>query len=719
MSKMYLLVVFLTVFSFGMLGQSKEFIPLDLPTQNLIKFNRYLSNPTFSIIGEKSSKISLYNRRQWIDFDGSPEAYMLNYSGLISENVGVGLNAYQQNSGVLKNFGVIANYAYRFKFSDNIAVTFGVNAAYLISGLNRSKIFGDPDPALEALDNNSIFMCMPGGNISFGRFDLGVYAENFIDYSIKTGETLTEFKDKSFTSHIMYTQPFSVPTGIFKDAALQIMVKSRKTPDRGYVMSGSLLLDLPKAGWVQGGYNKFYGYSVGLGVNVSKHISFGYVLEKGMSRDIKNFGNTHEITMAYTFDPRKKKETQEEKDDSKKTLDAVEEKDGEKSKKTVEELETDKASSNSESSEAIRKEEALEKAKENRASKIVQNRAISPNTHDANGVQYQYLGVVPGVKNGYYVTTKVFNNEILAKNEVAALKANGHKVSYFKNSNNGYFYVYLDRYLSWDKVKKIVKSNYNDTYVGDLLIMDVAVEKNPVKIAAPKKRKVINKKPRITRRKTTNTSDNTSDNTSEDEIRSSYANKTKKPRRIAQKVTLHIDDVASGYYLIASVFSVKSNADRFIDKLKEQGLDARYFINPKNKYRYVYLQYSEEKAETLKAYYSNVNDTYFDEIWVMHVLSHNKRKPRVKPQMVLTTTDVPSGFYIIVGVYSKERNATRFLNKLKNDGLDANYFVNPKNKYRYIYLVHSESKRLVSSSYYSNIDNTYFGEKWIMAIKKR
>ena len=67
--------------------------------------------------------------------------------------------------------------------------------------------------------------------------------------------------------------------------------------------SGSLILDLPKLGWIQGGFDDYYGASVGLGFNLSKRISLGYTFERGVSGSTVNLGPTHEISFAYSFQP--------------------------------------------------------------------------------------------------------------------------------------------------------------------------------------------------------------------------------------------------------------------------------------------------------------------------------------------------------------------------------------------------------------------------------
>ncbi|MDH3796447.1 MAG: hypothetical protein OER83_06205, partial [Flavobacteriaceae bacterium] len=75
----------------------------------------------------------------------------------------------------------------------------------------------------------------------------------------------------------------------------------------------------------------------------------------------------------------------------------------------------------------------------------------------------------------------------------------------------------------------------------------------------------------------------------------------------------------NGFYIIANVFANPNNAKRFVKYLNNQGLNASYFINPENDYRYVYLKKHNSWNNALIAYYSNLNDTYMDKMWIMRV----------------------------------------------------------------------------------------------------
>ena len=74
-------IVFL-ILAFGLLNveaQEEEvpFIAYDVPTQNLLKFNRFLLNPTFSTVREDKSYINLFHRNQSVSFEDTNQTYFL------------------------------------------------------------------------------------------------------------------------------------------------------------------------------------------------------------------------------------------------------------------------------------------------------------------------------------------------------------------------------------------------------------------------------------------------------------------------------------------------------------------------------------------------------------------------------------------------------------------------------------------------------------------
>src|SRR5690554_867181 len=278
---------------------------IDIPAQNLLKFNRFLINPTFSTVNEDNSYINLYHRNQWVSFDDNFQTYLGSYSGRISDRSGLGLSIYHQKFGTIANFGAIANYAYGIRLSQHSNLTFGFNLSYYSSGVDKSNINPNQpnDPTIADLENGSLLTFQPGINLSIGSFDVGLYAEDAFDYNFKTSESLTEFKDKTFSAHLMYTNRFDNGVGMLENARFSALTRARRMGDEDLSFSGSLILDMPKLGWIQGGYDEFYGVAAGVGFNLTKRLSLGYTIEKGIRDQISNFGVTHEINFAYSFQP--------------------------------------------------------------------------------------------------------------------------------------------------------------------------------------------------------------------------------------------------------------------------------------------------------------------------------------------------------------------------------------------------------------------------------
>ena len=114
-------VILFTGFVFANLqAQDAPVLTFTIPTQNTLLLNRFMMNPTFSVVRENDSYLTLYHRNQWIQFDDSPELYMLSYSGKYSERAGVGIGIYQQNLGIISSFGGVGNYAYQIPIREKI-----------------------------------------------------------------------------------------------------------------------------------------------------------------------------------------------------------------------------------------------------------------------------------------------------------------------------------------------------------------------------------------------------------------------------------------------------------------------------------------------------------------------------------------------------------------------------------------------------------------------
>jgi type IX secretion system PorP/SprF family membrane protein len=642
-----------------------------------------LINPTFSTVREDKSYINLFHRNQSTSFKDNNQTYFLSYSGRIGDRSGLGLSLYTQREGVLNNYGVLANYAYGIKLNDKSNFTFGANVSYYNSGLDQNRVNTiEDDPFLSNFEDQNLLSFQPGFNISYGKFDFGVFAENLLDYNLKTSEMATEFADKTYSAHLQYTHQFENGSGIMEEARLMPLARVRKVGDEDVVLGGSLILDLPKLGWVQGGYDSFYGAAAGVGFNLGKRLSLGYTMEKGMGSNFDNFGVTHEISFAYSFTPTLTEDRVMLEEQQEEQLAQTEEIKEELTDKDlrIQELEEALASTNSLLDEHILKQDSIENSRnsdlERRFEQIMRmvraetggnkpdleekarqmyyvnndksggsltpqpnsnagipetenlssilkenNTAVATNrnalkktntqTQDRTaspGIKRRKFKNLDGVAEGYYVVANVYKGKQYMNKFMEKMRAQGFEADYIDNTNNGLKYVYLDKFDNYQEALTAAESQLNGSYDEKLWIMEVGTSNTRYAEEAYAAN--------TDKLKTKAASYDT------DDLRKNVVSRDKvavQKRPVA--TPMELDGVASGFYIIANVFANPRNANRFVKVLNQQGLSASYFINPKNNYRYVYIKKHESWNNALMSYYSKLNNSYDQDMWIMRVTS--------------------------------------------------------------------------------------------------
>ncbi|WP_252730088.1 OmpA family protein [Zobellia uliginosa] len=81
-------------------------------------------------------------------------------------------------------------------------------------------------------------------------------------------------------------------------------------------------------------------------------------------------------------------------------------------------------------------------------------------------------------------------------------------------------------------------------------------------------------------------------------------------------------------------------------------------------------------------------------------------------------TGTENGYYIISGVFSKEKTLNKALKKLSKKGFDsAGYIFNPQNDLNYVYLAYYPFGLEAVDACASNLDDRYTDDKWILEIE--
>jgi len=502
---------------------------------NQLFFNRFLINPTFSLVRENKSYLNILHRNQYATFDDNNQNYFLGFSNRLSENTAVGIGVYSQWAGVIQEFGFNANYATAVQLGDKSKLTFGTNVTYFNEGLDKNRVVvTENDPEISDANKESKIAIQPGITLSVGKFDFGLYAEDLIKFNQTTNEFLTQLNDKSIKASLQYTHTFGNSRGLFENARFMPLIQMGKNTDGSLAYLGSVLLDMPNYGWLQSTLDDEYGLSMGLGFNLSKKMSLGYLMEKDIKQKEADLGWNHELSLAYTFKNddednsyadnsedakidrivrnyeeqilRLTAENKERKNKNKKSITTSENEDEPNALAFENRLILDEMILRQDSVERARSKEfekrfetivrilrhdlkqsikpeskmfnnpksAIQVAsiKEPKVSKKMKPTA-APEKYEKLPIKILDQSEFIGVKSGYYVIANVYKNKRYLNAFMDSLEEQGLEPKKFYNKQNGLYYVYLADFNYKKDAQTAFVSNLNGKYRDEKWIMQV------------------------------------------------------------------------------------------------------------------------------------------------------------------------------------------------------------------------------------------------------
>jgi hypothetical protein len=209
---------------------------------------------------------------------------------------------------------------------------------------------------------------------------------------------------------------------------------------------------------------------------------------------------------------------------------------------------------------------------------------------------------LPGVMDGYYIVANVYSGTKYMDKFMEDMKTRGFDPEFIDNKANGLKYVYLKRFDDWSGAENAALSGFDGNYEGTLWVMNVAnrytneaYAENSAKIEAKSR------------------------NYENDVLQKNVINRDQLNTVNTAGKELAVYGAGTEYYIIANVFSKPNYANRFVRYLNSKGMNASYFINPENNYYYVYLKRHNNWNSALISYYSKLNDSYDEKMWIMRV----------------------------------------------------------------------------------------------------
>lgn len=586
---------------------------------NQLVYNRFLVHPAFSLVRENKSYVNILHQNQYATFNDNNQNYFLGFGNKLNDNTAMGLGAYSHRAGVVQEFGINANYATSVQLGRKSSLSLGANVTYLNSGIDKNRIIAsENDPEILDSKKETRLVLQPGMVYSVGALDFGLYAQDLISYNQTTNSVITDFSDKSLKASVQYTHELNARRGLFTNGRVMPLLQVHRDEEENFSIAGSVLLDLPDYGWLQSTFDDRYGLSVGLGFNLGKKITLGYVFEKNFLKYGASLGWNHELSLAYTFkndfpnntrrpivNSTYRKPTSSKK---RKSLPLVKNYEKEIKKLKAEIERRDRALPLSDQNSAGEMEDYIPNdGSANQMLRLGSGNDINNNCECQNTLAYQNHLILKELLKNQYAKNDDSKDHII---NLTVNTANADKVNKNEDCQNTLAYenrLILDGLiLRQDSLESANKKEIDKRF--DML---VRILKNEIRQYMKTDPQGLNDEPYETavtdiRKKTVYRINNAE-------------NKDYAKLPIRMELQSGIEGLKAGYYLIANVYKNKENVDSFIDQLRHKGISAKQFYNKEKGLYYVYLAGYNNRDEAEMAYTTDLEGKYLNEKWIMKV----------------------------------------------------------------------------------------------------
>ena len=473
----------------------------------------YLFNPAYSGI-EGKTEISILNRRQWTDIQGSPETQFMAFNGNRDDlKFGYSGYAFNDQTDIVARSGFYGSYAWHVKFTESNSLSLGLGAGYVNNNINVGgiRVPDAMDPVLYSSLNSAKFDLNFGFNLQFGDFSLGAAVPNLLAPKVDFSDNyLGPFQYQYMRHYVVNTQyDVQLQKGLM---TLSPFVTVRANEVTIPQVDAGLMFNHKEYFYIGAAYRSSYAVTANTGVHLTENITMGYAYDFSLNTYGFALGNSHEFMLRYSFgeskkDKRLENELKKLKDRQRRQSgdledllnDRLDEFKDEISAQQKELFDAEKENLKGELSEAASQaaSEAAANAVNTNGSMnsgtaggnagmnngsnnqgVANPNATYPQTPQGGSVKSnikgydpnQYAGNVQAGSRGYYVTAGVFGSVTNANKLQARLSKQGVASDVFQDPGNNMYYVFLLKFSNYESAKQAQTSGFNGQYGGKLWI---------------------------------------------------------------------------------------------------------------------------------------------------------------------------------------------------------------------------------------------------------
>jgi type IX secretion system PorP/SprF family membrane protein len=285
---------------------SKTTIGQQLPQFSQYFLNDFALNP--AIAGRSNYFDARFtNRYQWVGITDAPKTFIMTLHGPIAaQNMGIGAKMYADVTGPTRKVGAGLSYAYHFKITSELKLSFGLQAGFVNYALDGSKIVTKEvaDPLMSSF-YQSVFL----PDVAFG---LHLYHEKFF-FTASAPQLLqarTDFYRYGNTSGRLEDHYFvggGYTFDLNEEWKLQPLVFMKYVNPTPPIIDFSAKVSFREEIWAALSYRTRDAISIILGYNYMDNLMIGYSYDYTLSQLVNYNSGTHEIMMALRFKTNKPK----------------------------------------------------------------------------------------------------------------------------------------------------------------------------------------------------------------------------------------------------------------------------------------------------------------------------------------------------------------------------------------------------------------------------
>lgn len=275
-----------------------------LPLSNQFTVNKFSLSPAYAGAGGDFEIFGTY-RNEWADVPGAPETKTISANGMIGKNMGLGGSVSSFKAGVFENISASASYAYHLKLGVGQHLSFGLGAGLLESRVNIAGNAGQTnDPvAVNNMDVNALVMDASFG-ILYRMKDLhaGIALPRLLSSKIKNDAGQAVYS-------LVMQQAFNIGYrySINNDWAIDPVAKVSLVKNAPVFYDVAVPVIYKRMVWLSPIYKKT-DIAIGIGGIPYSNLIAQYSYEFSSKGIMGESGGTHEITIGWRMQPRKKSE---------------------------------------------------------------------------------------------------------------------------------------------------------------------------------------------------------------------------------------------------------------------------------------------------------------------------------------------------------------------------------------------------------------------------